>query len=62
LTTTSGKNSPLLPKIPIAQVCAFLSPVWRTKGASRSEKLGRGGAVSEISETSYCHPAGANPA
>jgi len=31
-------------------------------GASRSEKLGRGGTVSEISETSYCHPAGANPA
>jgi superfamily II DNA/RNA helicase len=23
---------------------------------------GRGGTVSEISETSYCHPAGANPA
>jgi hypothetical protein len=28
---------------------------------SRSEKLGRGGTVSEIGETSYCHPAGANP-
>jgi len=28
---------------------------------SRSEKLGRGGTVSEISEPSYCHPAGANP-
>ena len=26
------------------------------------KKLGRGGTVSEISETSYCHPAGANPA
>ncbi len=36
--------------------------VGRTDGASRSEKLGRGGTVSEISETSYCHPAGANPA
>ena len=29
---------------------------------SRSEKLGRGGTDDELSETSYCHPAGANPA
>jgi retron-type reverse transcriptase len=33
----------------------------RTRSASRSEELGRGGTGSEISETSYCHPAGANP-
>jgi hypothetical protein len=72
ISNTTAWERPCMPKwiglwvncrnIPIAQVCAFFSPVWRTKGASRSEKLGRGGTVSEISETSYCHPAGANPA
>jgi hypothetical protein len=44
--------------ISIAQVCAFLSPVWRTDGASRSEKLGRGETASEISETSYLSSSG----
>src|SRR5262249_28811960 len=33
----------------------LLAETRRTNGASRSEKLGRGGTDSGISETSYCH-------